>query len=119
MWTRRAFLGTASAAVLGGAAAESFVRVSPRDSRYLDLSDGSPYVPVGLNLIAPPERARDGTPGLQVYEGWLDKLAANRGNYVRAWVSNAFWDVEHERSGEYDEAKAQRIDAMLAMARKR
>jgi hypothetical protein len=100
--------------VLRAASSNSFVRVSPRDRRYLELSDGSPYIPVGLNLIAPPERG-----GLPVYQDWLDKLAANGGNYVRAWLSNPFWDVEHARSGDYDAAKAQFIDAMLEMARAR
>jgi hypothetical protein len=117
--TRRTLLASASAALLRGQPAGSFVRVSPRDARYLELSDGTPYIPVGLNLIAPPEQSRDGTPGLTVYQNWLDKLSANGGNYVRAWLSNTFWDVEHAKCGEYDEAKAQRIEAMLAMAERR
>lgn len=118
MISRRAFLGAASLAVCRAGAADGFVRVSPRDPRYFELSDGSPYVPIGLNLIAPPGRPDDAG-GLKVYEGWLDELAANGGNYIRAWLSNPFWDVEHERSGEYDEAKARRIDALLEMARAR
>ena len=32
---------------------KSFVRVSPRDNRYFELSNGHSYVPIGLNLIAP------------------------------------------------------------------
>ena len=114
MITRRTLFALAPLVALDGAPAPSFVRVSPRDRRYLELSDGAPYIPIGLNLIAPPEQAKDGTPGLSVYEKWLDRLAANGGNYVRAWLSNSFWDVEHAKSGEYDEAKAQRIDAMLS-----
>jgi hypothetical protein len=112
--SRRVFLGAAALAAARAGAADRFVRVSPRDRRYLELSDGSPYIPLGLNLIAPPERD-----GLAGYAGWLDQLAANGGNYVRAWLSNPFWDVEHERSGEYDEAKARRIDSLLEMARAR
>jgi hypothetical protein len=104
-------------AALPADAAGNFIRVSRRDPRYLEQSDGSPYIPIGLNLIAPPQR--DGAAGLRQYETWLDKLRASGGNYVRAWLSNEFWDVEHARSGEYDEAKAQRIEAMLAMARQR
>src|SRR5439155_17732240 len=117
--SRRTFVASAAVGALRAGAAGAFVCVSKRDRRYLELSDGSPYIPIGLNLIAPPERARDGTPGLRVYEEWLDQLAANGGNYVRAWLSNPFWDVEHTRSGEYDEARARRIDAMLEMARAR
>jgi hypothetical protein len=74
-------------------AAETFVRVSQRDPRYLELSDGSPYVPIGLNLVAPSKR--DAEAGLLEYQGWLDKLALNGGNYVRAWLSERFWEVEH------------------------
>jgi len=98
-------------------AAETFVRVSQRDPRYLELSDGSPYVPIGLNLVAPSKR--DAEAGLLEYQGWLDKLALNGGNYVRAWLSERFWEVEHAHSGEYDPEKARRIDALLAMARQR
>ena len=92
-------------------APKSFVRVSTRDSRYFELSDGKPYIPIGLNMIAPP-----GNEGLAGMEAWMAQLQANGGNYIRIWLSNPFFDVEHARSGEYDEAKAQRIDELLAMA---
>lgn len=96
-----------------------FVRVSPRDSRYLELTDGRPYVPIGLNLIAPSVGARgaDASAGLQQMQQWMERLAQNRGNYIRVWLSSPFWDVEHEKSGVYDEDKAKRIDALLALAR--
>ncbi|MGO9204527.1 MAG: cellulase family glycosylhydrolase [Limisphaerales bacterium] len=92
-------------------ASADFVRVSPRDPRYLELSDGTPYIPIGLNLIAPP--GDQGLPGLQA---WMEQLQANGGNYIRVWLSNPFFDVEHARCGDYDEAKAKRIEAMLAIA---
>ncbi len=95
--------------------ADEFVRVSPRDPRYLELTDGSPYIPVGLNMIAPNTRPEE---GLQRMEEWLQKLSSQGGNYARIWLSSPFWDVEHEKSGVYDAAKAQRIDALLALARK-
>jgi len=93
-----------------------FVRVSPRDPRYFELSDGRPYIPIGLNMIAPP----GGDPGealIQMSE-WMGLLAANGGNFIRLWLSNAYFDVEHAQSGVYDEDKARRIDAVLAIARK-
>jgi len=92
-----------------------FVRVSPRDPRYLELSDGSPYIPIGLNMIAPPRSAEKA--GLADMEEWFKNLSANRGNFVRVWLSNPFWDIEHETSGVYDEKKAQRIDKLFALAR--
>ncbi len=103
--------------LLDGFAAESshadaFVRVSPRDPRYFELSDGSPYIPIGLNMIAPPGRDLAGM------EQWMRQLGTNGGNFIRVWLSNPFFDVEAQRSGEYDPAKAQRIADMLAAARK-
>ncbi len=96
--------------------AEEFVRVSPRDYHYLELSDGRPYVPIGLNLIAPNTRDED---GLARMSQWMDKLAASGGNYIRVWISSPFWDIEHERAGVYDESRARRIEEMLEMARQR
>ena len=96
-------------------AAEPFVQISPRDPRYFELSDGRPYIPIGLNLIHPDTRDSE---GLQRMEEWMGKLAANGGNYIRVWISSGFWDIEHQRSGVYDEAKARRIDEMLKMARR-
>lgn len=98
--------------------AQEYVRVSPRDPRYLEFSSGKPYIPIGLNLIAPP-RAASPDESMRGFEQWLDALAGNGGNYVRFWMSNAFWDAEHEKSGVYDEAKARLIERALEMCAKR
>lgn len=92
-----------------------YVQVSLSDPRYFELSDGQPYIPIGLNMVHP----LDGTGGgLAVMDRWFQALSSNGGNYARIWLSNDFWDIEHERSGEYDGAKAERIDALLELARK-
>lgn len=88
------------------------VRVSPRDPRYFELTDGRPYIPVGLNMIGPPAS------GLEGMEAWFAKLSAQGGNFVRIWLSNPFFDVEHAKSGVFDEERAERIDALLALAKK-
>ncbi|HCO93973.1 MAG TPA: hypothetical protein DIU00_08490, partial [Phycisphaerales bacterium] len=97
-------------------AGESFVRVSPRDSRYFELSDGKPYVPIGLNMIAP--YGDNEQEALARMEKWIQSLSENGGNYIRIWLSHNFFDVEHEKSGWYDEQKAKRIDAVLDMTRR-
>ncbi len=112
--------------LLGGAVADdgdlqpgaraTFVRVSPRDARYLELSDGRPFIPIGLNLIHP-DTAEQG--GLARMDQWLERLGTNGGNFARLWLSSPFWDVEHERSGTYDEARARRLSAVLESARRR
>ena len=66
-------------------------------------------------MIAPPG---DSDEALARMEEWMGRLAANNGNFLRIWLSNAFFDVEHSQSGVYDEQKARRIDAVLAMARR-
>jgi hypothetical protein len=95
---------------------ESFVQVCPGDTRYFELSNGMPHVPIGLNMIAP--WGRDEKEALETMERWVKALSENRGNYIRLWLSHNFFDVEHERSGQYDGEKAKRIDAVLEMARK-
>lgn len=92
------------------AAEQAFVRVSQRDARYFELSDGRPYLPIGLNMIAPPGNRFEGM------AEWMDQLAKHGGNFIRVWLSNPYFDVEHARSGEYDAEKARRIDELLAHA---
>lgn len=111
---------TANAAVRSLATQDGlthYVRVSPRDSRYLELSDGTPYIPNGLNMIHP-----GGSPateaGMAQMEKWMKALADNGGNYIRIWISSPFWNAEHEQAGVFDESRAQRIDALLKLARR-
>ncbi|HUV62616.1 MAG TPA: cellulase family glycosylhydrolase, partial [Sedimentisphaerales bacterium] len=95
---------------------QCFVRVSARDNRYFELTNGRPFVPIGLNMIAP--YGDNEQEALKRMEQWISNLSENRGNYIRLWLSNNFFDVEHERSGQYDSEKAKRIDAVLEMARR-
>jgi len=67
-------------------------------------------------MIAPP--GGDEAEALARMEEWMSRLSANGGNFIRLWLSNPFFDVEHAKSGVYDERKAKRIDAVLELARK-
>jgi len=89
-----------------------FVRVSPRDPRYFELSDGTPYIPIGLNAVHPEAG------GLADYDRWFRLLAENGANFCRVWLSTPFFDVEPTRSGEYDAEHAKRIAELLALARR-
>ncbi len=101
------------------AAGASYVQVAAENPAYFELSDQTPYIPIGLNMISPGRAAREGEePGLAEMEGWMKALSENGGNYVRIWLSNPFWDIEPDQAGVYDEAKARRIDKLLALARK-
>lgn len=90
---------------------KAFVKVSPRDSRYLELDNGKPYVPIGLNLVGSPEP--------QDYENVLDTMAQNRLNYCRVWLNRGSFLVEREKSGVFDEAAAANLENFLALAGER
>ena len=108
--------GAATAAEQG-----AYVRISPRDTRYFELSDGTRYVPIGLNLAVSPTGVKLGVSRvgeLADYDRWFRRLAENGGNYARVWLSSATFDVEHVASGQYDAQRAERIDQLLALARR-
>jgi len=94
-----------------------FIRVSSEDPRYFEYSDGSPYIPVGMNMISPGGRYRNNPDSLLYDFGkWMMNISVNGGNFIRVWLSNNFWDIEDQRAGEYSEEKARRIERMLEMA---
>ncbi len=86
----------------------SFVRVSPRDCRYLELSDGRPYIPIGPNLV--------GAPPPEDFEKVLGIFRQNRINYCRIWINRGCFLLEAERSGAFDETAAGHLDRFLALA---
>ena len=96
---------------------ESFVRVSPRDSRYFELSNGEPFIPIGLN-IAFPRFLIDEDAVYRKMEERMRNLSENGGNLIRVWLGHPFYNVEHQHSGRYDSMKIRRIDHILALARK-
>jgi len=95
-----------------------YIEVSQDNPSYFSFSDGSAYVPVGINLINPSGRNHE-NPDSAFYEidQWMKNLSENGGNYIRVWLSESFWDMEEE-AGKYTEEKALRIDRFIEMARK-
>ncbi len=110
-------LGVTMSAPRAEDSSPAFVQVSKRDARYLELSNGEPYIPIGLNIVQA-HGIENVDEHMAQMERWMKNLSDNGGNYIRVWLSSAFWDVEHERSGVYDESRAERINALLALARK-
>lgn len=101
------------------ASGERFIEVSKINPAYFAYSDGSPFIPVGINLINPSGKYGN-KPDSAFYEieQWMKNLSDNGGNYIRIWLSQSFWDIEDKKAGTYDEAKAARIDRFFQMARK-
>ena len=105
-------LGVQGSETVGPSLAEGeFVRISPRDPRYFELTDGRPYIPVGFNLVGPPE-AKD-------MERVVAAMADHGVNYCRIWLDQPLWSVEHEQSGQYDAEKAKQLDRFLELCRSR
>jgi len=72
---------------------KGFVRVSPKDPRFLEFTDGSPFFPVGQNVAFITDSYKQGE--------MLQKLGENGANYVRIWCCCEDWAmaVEARKSG--------------------
>jgi len=86
----------------------SFVRVSPRDPRYFELSNGKPYITIGFDLVEPPRPDE--------LDSVIQKMAQNRINYCRVWLGYRTWTVEHQKSGEYDDERGDFIQRFVKLA---
>jgi len=102
------------------------VRVSARDPRYLELDDGTPFFAVGENLAW-----YDGR-GTYAYDEWIERLAAQRCNYIRLWMPSwafglewitrdAHGGVANSSLGNYAERldRAWQLDYVIDLARRR
>jgi hypothetical protein len=103
--------------LLTAAHSQRYIEVSKSDHRYFAFSDGATYLPIGINLINPSGGGANPDSAFAEIESWMKNLSENRGNYIRIWLSQSFWDVESS-AGKYDEDKAKRIDRYISLARK-
>jgi hypothetical protein len=102
----------------GGSGSHGYVVVSREYPAYFSFSDGSPYIPVGINMINPSGKFHNKPDSAMAeIERWMKNLSANGGNYVRIWLSESFWDMEDSAAGKYDQEKISRIDRFISMAR--
>ncbi len=97
---------------------ENYVSVSKEHPNYFELTNGDPYIPIGLNIIGAGVSNDKEEEGLLQIEQWMQKLSNNGGNFIRLWLSNGFWEVENIDSGQFNEEQAQRIDKLIELARK-
>ena len=70
------------------------VRVSAKDPRYLELTDGTCFFPIGHDIafIGPPQYVRD----LAKVEEIFRKKSANGGNFARMWACCEDWGMAIE-----------------------
>lgn len=70
-----------------------FVRIHPTNPRYFAFDDGSPYIPIGLNI------GWAGQDVLGDYTRWFDRLSMNGGNVARIWMASWSFGLEWKDTG--------------------
>lgn len=94
-----------------------FVRIDPRNPRYLAFDDGTPYFAIGENM------SWYGSGGMVDYQTWLDALHAAGGNFIRVWMAPWGFSLEWSDTGlgNYNnrQDEAYQLDALMDMAHER
>src|SRR4051794_40259358 len=68
-----------------------YIAISSKNPAYFAYSDGTPYVPIGINMINPSGRyMNQPDSAFAEIETWMKNLSQNGGNYIRVWLSNSF-----------------------------
>src|SRR5688572_9901737 len=83
-----------------------YIEISKINPAYFAFRDGTPYIPIGINLINPSSRNHE-NPDSAFHEidQWMKNLSENGGNYIRVWLSESFWDMEDKVAGQYNDEK--------------
>lgn len=117
---------------------KGFVRLSEKDPRQFEFSDGTYYFPIGCNLRSPSdsrgarfsveagENSRWAhSQGTRAYEKWFRSLRENGANFARVWMSPWWCGLEwnakysgYHGIGYYNQAGAARLDRVLELAEK-
>jgi len=118
----RARLGGGEPVVLGAPFEFEVTQVVPQqrigidaqDSRYFAFDDGSPFVPVGLNVCWGAAQP------LADYRRWFTRLAENGGNFARLWMASWSFGIEWKDTGLGDYSarmdRAAQLDAVFELA---
>ncbi len=91
---------------------KNYMQISSRDSRYFELSDGTSFIPVGIN-ISFPRFIKTEAELLEYYREYIGNFAANGGNYVRVWLGSPFFELEPEKEGLFSQTALNRIFALV------
>lgn len=106
-----------------------YITVSRKDPRYFAFSDGTPFVPIGMNLaFISPVGKSDGKEfgrsgefrylGMRQYERWFRRCAENGVNFARIWLGHDYFCPDTEEAGVLDPIKLAKIETLIALAGK-
>jgi hypothetical protein len=108
-------LGAATTFRVDRVVPKQHVRVDPLAPSHFAFDDGTPFIPVGLNICW----AATGRP-LEDYRRWFTRLAENGGNFARLWMASWSFGIEWKDTGlgQYEQrmARAALLDAIFEMA---
>ncbi len=105
-----------------------YIKVSETDRRYFEYSDGTPCIPIGINMVYPTTYlVSDGTEfgqttkvsyiGLNQYRSWFKKLQENGANIARLWLGHRYFNPDTENAYELDLVQFSKIDEIVEIAR--
>ncbi len=107
--------GRAFVFVVAAVPARQRIVVDAQDTRYFAFDDGTPFVPVGLNLCW-----SVGADVLADYRRWFERLAAQGGNFARLWMASWSFGIEWSDTGLGDYRarlpRAAQLDAVFELA---
>ncbi len=93
----------------------SRIVIDPVAPRHFAFDDGTPFVPVGLNVCW-----STGPQPLEDYRRWFTRLAANGGNFARLWMASWSFGIEWDDTGLGDYTRrldrAALLDAVFELA---
>jgi hypothetical protein len=95
--------------------ARQHIRVDPQAPSHFAFDDGTPFIPVGLNICwAATDRP------LEDYRRWFTRLAENGGNFARLWMASWSFGIEWKDTGlgQYEQRmeRAALLDAIFELA---
>lgn len=106
-----------------------YIRVSKKDARYFEYSNGSPFFPIGINLAFPrripvSNKKEFGISGdiafmgMRQYERWFKRCAQNGVNMARVWVGHEYFSPDTTDANIFEYAQFSKIDKLLELAKK-
>ncbi len=106
-----------------------YIRVSNKDKRYFEYTDGTPFIPVGINMVFPTSFSRsDGsefgttnvtdTLGMKCYEKWIKEFAEAGGNFLRIWLGHEYFTTDTEVAGVIRYEQFAKTDYIITLAKK-
>ena len=106
-----------------------YIRVSKKDARYFEYSNGSPFFPIGINLAFPrripvSNKKEFGISGdiafmgMRQYERWFKRCAQCGVNMARVWVGHEYFSPDTTDANVFEYAQFSKIDKLVELAKK-